>query len=197
MKRKSSRVVFLQGKKTILRPLNKQTDLPSLTRWINDPEIRSFVLVYQPQMLESEEQWVDAIANNKRPNDIILAIETLDGRFIGTIGIHGISWKDRTATTGAIIGEKEFWGKGYGSDAKMALLDYAFNTLNLHKICSAVIAYNERSLNYSLHCGYKIEGRKRQQIFKNGAYHDEILLGIFKEEWLAAMKKHGKAERGK
>ena len=192
MKRKSSRVIFLQGKKTVLRPICKQTDLPSLTRWINDPEIRSFILIYQPQMFESEEQWLDAIANNKRPNDIILAIETLGGQFIGTMGIHNISWKDRTATTGAIIGEKAFWGKGYGSDAKMALLDYAFNTLNLHKVCSAVIAYNERSLNYSLHCGYKIEGRKRQQIFKHGAYHDEILLGVFKEEWLAAKKKHEK-----
>jgi RimJ/RimL family protein N-acetyltransferase len=168
MKRKHPRVIFLQGKKTILRPLNKQTDLPYLTRWINDPEIRSFVLVYQPQMLESEEQWVDAIANNKRPNDILLAIETLDGRFIGTMGLHNISWKDRTATTGAIIGEKEFWGKGYGSDAKMALLDYAFNTLNLHKICSAVIAYNERSLNYSLHCGTRSRDASASRSLKTG-----------------------------
>ncbi len=61
------------------------------------------------------------------------------------MGIHRINWKDRTATTGAVIGEKAYWDKGYGSEAKMLVLDYAFNMLNLRKICSQVLAFNKRS----------------------------------------------------
>jgi RimJ/RimL family protein N-acetyltransferase len=181
-------VVFLRGKRVILRPLNKETDLPSILRWINDPETRQFIAAYLPSSLEAEEQWLDDLLK-KKASDIVLAIETLDGVFIGTMGIHQINWKDRVAVTGALIGEKEYWGKGYGTDAKMALLDYAFNTLNLHKLCSAVVAFNQRSLHYSLKCGYKIEGKRRRQFFKDGKYHDEIVLGVFRSEWLTARKK--------
>lgn len=73
---------------------------------------------------------------------------------------------------------------GYGTDAKMTLLDYAFNTLNLHKMCSTVIAYNEASLHYSDKCGYILEGTRRKHIFKRGRYWDLIELGLFKKEWL-------------
>lgn len=108
------------------------------------------------------------------------------------MGLHQINWKDRIATTGALIGEKEYWSKGYGTDAKMILLDHAFNTLNLHKICSAVIAYNKRSLDYSLHCGYKIEGTRREHFFRKGKYWDFIELGLLKKEWLPIWRKYKK-----
>jgi len=182
-------VVFLKGKRVVLRPINKETDLPSIIRWINDPEVRRFIAAYLPSPREAEEQWVDGLTNNKDVSNIVLAIETVDGVFIGIMGIHRINWRDRTATTGAFIGEKEYWGRGYGTDAKMALLDYAFNTLNLHKICSGAISFNQRSVRYSLKCGYKIEGRRRQQRFRDGKYYDEIILGVFRNEWLAAREK--------
>jgi RimJ/RimL family protein N-acetyltransferase len=181
------RIVFLKDETVVLRPLCTKTDIPHLARWINDPEIRQYLLITYPQMEENEGEWLKQVAKNDGTN-IVLAIETIAGKLIGTMGLHRINWKDRVATTGAIIGEADFRDKGYGTAAKMLLLDYAFNTLNLRKICSSVIAFNERSLQYSLHSGYVIEGRLRQHIFKNGEYHDEINLGVFKEEWLAARK---------
>jgi len=184
------RIVFLRGRKVILRPLNKETDLESCLRWINDQEVGQYIKSSRPTTRKEEEAWFDGLS--EKDSEIILAIETLDGKFIGTMGIHRINSKDRTAMTGALIGEKEYWGKGYGTDAKMILLDYAFNTLNLRKICSAVIAFNKRSLQYSLHCGYKIEGTKRKQIFRKGKYWDEILLGLFKEDWLPIWRRYRK-----
>ena len=71
----------------------------------------------------------------------------------------------------------------------MALLDYAFNWLNLHRLSSSVIDYNKRSLAYSLHCGYVVEGTKRKCFFKKGRYHDEIMLGLLKEDWIPYFKK--------
>jgi RimJ/RimL family protein N-acetyltransferase len=192
-------VIFLRSKKVILRPINRETDLPKLIKWINDPEIRRFLLPYLPVSHEMEQEWLDSLEKSAA-NQIVLAIETLDGNFIGTMGIHHINWKDRTAVTGTLIGEKKYRStkrrrKGYGTDAKMAVLDYIFNTLNLRKVCSSVIVFNERSLHYSLKCGYKIEGRRRKQIFKDGEYYDEIMLGVFKEEWLAARKEWEKKLR--
>jgi RimJ/RimL family protein N-acetyltransferase len=65
----------------------------------------------------------------------------------------------------------------------MALLNYAFNTLNLRKVCSSVLAFNKRSLHYQLNQGYKIVGKRRHQVFKNGKYYNEILLELFKKDW--------------
>lgn len=177
---------FLVGKKVVLRPL-LESDLPNCLRWINDPEVRQFLKSVFPMNDEAELEWHRN--RHKRKDDILLAI-IVDGKHIGNMGLHRINWKDRRATTGALIGEKDYWGRGYGTDAKMALLHYAFNTLNLNKVCSSVIAFNERSLHYSLKCGYKVEGTLRKHIFRNGDYWDEIVLGVFREEWLPVWEKY-------
>lgn len=186
----SGSVVFLKGENVVLRPLDV-TDAPHLQRWINDPEVRQFLTSIYPIGLQSEREWVESLAKNPS-KDVVVMIE-VSGRPIGTMGLHHINWKDRTATTGALIGEKDCWGKGYGTDAKMILLDYAFNTLNLRKIHSRVYSFNKRSLAYSLHCGYKVVGRLKREHFCHGRYWDVTLLELFKENWLPYWKKyHGK-----
>ncbi len=188
----AEKVVFLSGKITNLRP-PKRDDIPVILRWVNDPEVRVFVLGTFPWTEKMEEDWFDKLGKDEK--NVVLIIETKDGKMIGIMGIHNIDWVSRIGTTGALIGEKEYWGGGYGTDAKLALLEYAFNTLNLHKILSAVIAFNKRSLRYSLRCGYKIEGHRRKQLFKEGKYWDRIDLGVFREEWLRVWKKYQKTGR--
>lgn len=186
------RVIFLKGRKTTLRPI-LATDIPLLTRWINDPDVRPFVSGVFPVTEGQEQEWF-AQRSKKDENDIILVIEA-DGRPIGSMGIHRINWQTRVATTGALIGEKTYWNKGYGTDAKMALLQYAFDTLNLRKIMSQVKAFNERSVAYSLKCGYKIEGRLRRQHFAFGRYWDEVILGLFRSDWLPKWREYTKGRK--
>lgn len=175
------RPIFLAGKKINLRPLAK-ADIPLLMRWINDQEIRDLIVATFPQTEQQEEQWLDNLGADNQ--DIVLGIETKEGILIGEMSIQSINWIDRVASTGALIGEKKDRGMGYGTDAKMTLLDYAFNTLNLHKMCSTVIAYNKHSLSYNKKCGYKREGIRKRHIFKRGRYWDLIELGLFKKRWL-------------
>lgn len=189
MKEKGLTPIFLIGRKTNLRPYSC-SDIPTLTRWINDPHVRNFVTACFPVTEKKEEEWFNKLGEDDK--NIVLGIETKEGILIGSMGIHNINWRDRVCTTGAIIGEKEYWGRGFGTDAKMILLDYIFNTLNLQKACSNVISYNKRSLQYSLHCGYKIEGRRLKHIFKNGKYWTLIELGLFKKDWLPLWKQYTK-----
>jgi diamine N-acetyltransferase len=184
-KRRQDRVVFRKGRKTVLRPLCS-SDVPLLMKWINDPEVQQYILGYLPAGEEAEKEWVKkAAAMNPRgtPMDIVFMIETLSGKPIGTMGLHQIDWKNRNATTGTLIGEKRYWGKGFGTDAKLALLEYAFNHLGLHKINSSVIEYNDRSRMYSLKCGYKVEGRRKSMVFVKGRFWDVVLLGVLKEDF--------------
>jgi RimJ/RimL family protein N-acetyltransferase len=176
------RTIFLKGKKTILRPFEDK-DAERCCRWVNDPEVAQYISNHWPMTVTEEAKWIADMSSGKRTG-FGLAIETHDGIHIGNMGVHKINWIDGTAETGALIGEKEYWGKGYGTDAKMQLLNHLFNTLNLRKICSAALAFNARSIAYSLHCGYMEEGRRKKHVFRNGAYHDIVDLALFKEDWL-------------
>jgi len=181
--------VFLKGKKVILRPL-EESDAEILVSYANDPINRQFLVRSFPFNVASEKDWINSLyKNSKISEDVVLGIiEITSKKLIGVIGIHKIDWVSRTAFTGTLIGTSEFREKGLGTDAKMTLLDYCFNVLNLRKVCSAALGFNKRSINYSLKCGYKIEGRWKNQFYKNGKYCDEVLLSIYKKDFLKAWK---------
>jgi RimJ/RimL family protein N-acetyltransferase len=182
---KPGTVVFLGGKKVYLRPLNAATDLALCQRWINDPQTRPFIGSGSiPVSAEREKQFFEETEDRKFPRNIIMGIVVkATGKMIGTMGLHDINWIDRSATTGALIGDKTNRSRGYGTEAKELLLEYAFNTLNLHRINSQALSYNDASRRYSEKCGYRLEGRLRQAIYKNGRYHDLIQLGLLKSDW--------------
>lgn len=172
---------FLIGERVYLRPLDKASDLEKCLQWINDPEIRTFIKTRVPIDRKQETAWFD----RDHSDGIMLAVVLKqDNRFIGNHGLERINWLYRHATSGTIIGEKNCWGKGYGSEAKMLLLGHAFQTMNLHRVSTSVLATNARSLACQLKCGFRQEGIRRQQFFKNGEWVDEILLGVLREEWL-------------
>jgi len=175
-------VVFLRGKRLYLRPLTKE-DIPFFLRWMNDQEVIHFLATFLPVTEADENEWFEQLQKKKNEEIVLGIVDAKSGKLIGSMGIHRISWKDRTATTGAVIGDKKFWGKGYGTEAKMLLLNYAFNVLNLRKISSLVYSYNKRSQAYSEKCGYKVEGVLKAHIFKNGRYWNVINLAVFKKDW--------------
>jgi len=183
-------VIFLSGKKVNLCPYDREKDLVNCQRWINNPEIRVYIENVFPITLQQEEEAIQRLSSD--PKTVFLIIETKRGIPIGVMGLHKIDWISRTALTGAFIGEKELQGVGYGTDAKMTLLNYAFNALNLRKINSGAIAFNRRSVAYNLKCGYHIEGRKKRQVFRSGKYWDLILLAVFKKDFLKAWKEYQK-----
>lgn len=179
-------VVFLRGRKVNLILLNS-THIPLLTRWVNDPDIRPLLNNTRPMSEDMEREWFSKLNFNE---NIVLGIQIIGGPVIGTMGLHHIKWRDRIAATGANIGEKKYWNKGYGTDAKMALLNYAFNQLNLHKICSGANSSNKRSIAYSKRCGYKVEAVRKKHVFSNGRYIDIVDLAVFKKDWLPIWKRY-------
>lgn len=184
-------VGFPYGFKVRLR-LFEMTDAETLCKWMNNPLVTQFLKRNPPLSLTEEREWLEGLP--KRPNHKVFGIETLsDKRLIGSIGLHDISQHSGTATTGTVIGEPEYWGGGYGTDAKMILLDYAFNILNLRKIRSRVYNFNERSLAYAAKCGYVEEGRLIQDYWKNGGYVDTVLLAVFRDKWLPLWDKYRNA----
>ena len=106
------------------------------------------------------------------------------GKFpVISISLKDINWINRSAELGIFIGDKEFRGKGYGTEAIQLLLDYGFRYLNLNSVTLALLGVNERAYNCYLKCGFKYSGRDRNAIFLNGCYYDKIHMDILASEF--------------
>ncbi|MBI2120440.1 MAG: GNAT family N-acetyltransferase [Parcubacteria group bacterium] len=174
--------------KVYLRPFEKD-DLQRCCRWINDPEVRRFLSTQSLPSLQKEEEWYNSL--QKSDNDVVLAIISKENHaHIGNIGLHRIDWINRRGTTGALIGEKEYWAKGYGTEAKLLLLKHAFDTLGLEKICSNVFSNNPRSKAYLEKTGYREEGCRRRHFLVDGKKVDDYIMAIFREDFEPVWEKY-------
>ena len=174
---------MLRGEKVRLRPIERE-DLPRFVRWFGDPEVRRHLSFYLPPSLAQEERWFERLQERlARNEDLVLAIETLEGGHIGNIGLHRINWKDRNAELGIAIGEKEYWDQGYGTDAIRTLLRVAFEEMNLHRVQLRVDVDNLRGIRCYEKCGFRREGTLRDMVFREGAYRDQLIMSILRSEW--------------
>jgi RimJ/RimL family protein N-acetyltransferase len=181
------KIVFIDGKFVTLRPIQKD-DLPTVLRWINDPEITQHLMAYRPMVIEDEEKWYEGLIGST--SNFVFAIETKgeDPKFIGTMGLHGINHRTQVAGTGALIGDKDCHGKGYGTDAKMHLLHWAFSELNLRKVVSSVLATNPRSKRYLEKTGYREVGKYTAHHFVRGEFVDEFIMEVFRDDFMEVWK---------
>lgn len=175
--------VILKGKKVVLRPLSLK-DAGRFCRWLADREVTKFLSMYDqaPISIKEEMEWIRK--SNRDKSNFRLAIDTIDGRHIGTVSLNSIDDFNKNAEYGIFIGDKRYWGQGYGTEAGKLMVDYGFKKLKLHRIYLRYLAYNIRGLKSYLKAGFKSEGRKRQHIFRDGFWHDEVLMGILREEYL-------------
>ena len=107
-----------------------------------------------------------------------------DDRMIGMIHLFGLSWTHADAWLGIGLGDRAYWGKGYGTDALRVMLRYVFTELNLRRVTLGVFAYNPRAIKAYEKAGFKEEGRLRQYVLREGQRNDMIIMGALREEWL-------------
>lgn len=173
---------FLEGKKCFLRPVEESDVTEEYVGWLNDPEITRYLgLGRFPMTLEELRASVERFKSSK--SDILLAIiDRETGRHIGNVALNRINWVHRNADTGLVIGAKEFWGKGYATEAWGLLLRYAFGSLNLHKVIATVVAGHDSSQAALEKLGFQVEGRGREEFFLDGKYLDYVRLGMLAGE---------------
>lgn len=177
------------GEKIRLRAY-KREDVQLAQEYLNDAETKRLLMPGVPFLitLEEENKWFESISAFK--DNYSFAIETLQGnKYIGGCGINQIDWKNSVATVGIFIGDKDYWGKGFGSDAMKVLVKFIFEQMNVNKIKLFVYSFNQRAVKSYEKCGFVREGVLRQEIFRDGKYHDEYIMSILKDEYF---QKNGK-----
>ena len=165
----------------------ERTDIPKFVEWLNDTDVRQYLMIYFPMSQAFEEKWFEENVN-KPPAEQVLVIEvfTESGwKAIGNTSLMNISDIDRNAEIGIFIGEKSEWNKGHGRKAMKLMLNYGFNTLNLNRIFLQVYENNLRGIRAYKATGFIEEGRMRQAKFLNGKYLDILLMSVLRDEWQA------------
>ncbi len=175
---------ILRGERVYLRA-TERTDLPAFVRWFNDSLMTSFIMMRAPMSQALEEQWFEQMLQRQGKEGYHFVICLIgDGRPIGNLGLFEIDQINGHAGIGILIGEKELWGRGYGTDAMNALVDFGFGMLRLERLWLDVYDFNVRARRSYEKAGFVVEGTKRHEVYKRGRYHDAILMSMLRDEWL-------------
>jgi RimJ/RimL family protein N-acetyltransferase len=175
---------MLHGKKVVLRAAEK-ADVERLHAFGQDLEIYALSGFHAPvprSLAAAEAEWEKHLEDDD--GNVRMVIE-VDGVVIGDCQLMFFSEDHRHCMIGITIGDREYWGKGYGEDTMRVLLDYAFDHLNMHRVQLGVFETNERAQRLYKKLGFVEEGRDRELIFKEGRYIDNIRMGILRDEWLS------------
>jgi RimJ/RimL family protein N-acetyltransferase len=179
---------MINGKLTRLRPMEPE-DAEKYYLWINDPEVKEYLGRRYFMSKEAEKTWLqDRTKKEQAYDNLNFAIETQDGRHIGSLGVHQTTPEERKATLGIMIGDKEFWDRGYGADALTAMLRFAFDEMNMHRVEPAVDEHKSHGIACYRKVGFVEEGRLRESRFSRGRYWDTIVMSILEDEFRA---RHG------
>lgn len=176
------------GEKIRLREYRRE-DIPLKQGFVNDFEIvRGLIAdIPYPLTLHEEEKWFEALSGTK--DTYRFAIEELeDEKFIGGCSINDVDWKNSVATIGIFIGDKNYRGKGYGTDVMWVLTEFIFQQMNINKIRLIVYSFNKSAIAMYERIGFKVEGVLRQEIYIDGRYHDKIAMGLLREEYTPRAK---------
>ena len=176
---------MIKGKLVRLRPVQR-SDIANFLLWFNDPEVIQYLGMYLPMTEMAEQKFIEELGTSRALTDVFFVIEVINGEksiSIGSISLHGVNSKDHNATFGIALGDKQYWSKGYGTEAAGLIIRYGFEQLNLHRISSSAWFFNGRSIKMHLKVGFTEEGRRREAVYKNGVYHDEVTFGLLRQEW--------------
>jgi|SRR5690625_479433 len=158
----------------------EKTDIPFLHELFNDKSVMDYWFTEPHFSLEKMEEMFRANQETKRN---FIAINEV-GEKVGLVGLYFIDFRHRHAEF-AIAFDPKQQGKGYAAEATRLLLDYAFFTLNLHKVYLIVIASNEKAIHIYRKLGFEEEGMLKKHYFINGTYEDGMMMGLFQEDYLA------------
>lgn len=175
---------FWQGQLTRLRPIAPDDAERAWRNRLDSPGRQLLQLgIELPASLDHLRDFLTRYADCRDVEGLILfTIENLDGEDVGGLSYHSRDRKNGNFSFGIVV-DDQHRGRGYAQDATRLLLRYGFLERRYHKCASACIASNTGSVRLHRALGFVVEGRRRDQFYFNGCYHDEYLFGLLRAEF--------------
>ena len=172
----------LTGSLVVLRR-HVPENVGAFLRWYADPEIARLAR-YQATPMRPEEIERFFAARVVGPEALAMAVhERATDRLVGTCAFSQLDGENGSALYHITIGESDAWGRGLGTEATQLMLDHAFGTLGLHRVALFVFEFNERAIRAYRRCGFVVEGRSRESIWRDGRWWDEMAMSVLESDW--------------
>jgi RimJ/RimL family protein N-acetyltransferase len=159
----------------------------AMVHWGDDSEYMRLLDAEPTNMYSVKKvtEWIQKDQEKDPPAFYFLSIRTLeDDRLIGFTGLDGDAFPNGDTFVGIGIGDPDFRGKGYGTDAMKVILRYAFQELNLRRVSLTTFEYNPGAIRSYEKAGFIHEGRLKKFLSREGRRWDLVFMGILREEWL-------------
>ncbi len=173
---------YFVGQKVKLEPFNPDMEMTYWEEWDRDSEYKR-LLDDVPASMISASIAKEHFEENQGDGALFMVHTLENDKVIGFIELGGFDWSARNGWVGIGIGDRNYRGKGYGTEAMQLLLKYAFDNLNLHRVNLSVFSYNERAIRSYEKSGFRYEGTQREVIFKEDERWDIIDMGILRADW--------------
>lgn len=173
---------MIPGRLVALRPV-ESSDLRLLQRIANDVQIQGAVVGWDfPVAEHSQEAWLNASQSNPRVRRLM--VQRIDtGDPVGLTGLWDLDWHNRSALTATKL-DPDHLGRGMGSDAIMVTMAWAFFVVGLRRLHGAILDFNGASFGaYVDRCGWRVEGRHREAIFRKGRWCDLYSVAVLKSDF--------------
>jgi RimJ/RimL family protein N-acetyltransferase len=175
---------LIEGGRVVLRR-HRSEDLPTVRRWYRDPELARLTR-YSLRPMTGEEIEHFFQGRLMSPESVAYAIDVREtGRLIGLTTFSNLDPDNGSVLFHISIGEPDAWGNGYGTEATELMLWLAFDRIGLHRVGLSVFGFNERAIRSYEKAGFRVEGREREAIIRDGQRWDELSMGILQPEWRA------------
>ena len=169
----------INGDRIYLSPISVE-DKEIYTKWVNDKSVAENIGNYYKVISLSVEEEKIKQMEKKYSFSIVLKEKN---ELIGYVSLMDINFINQTATLGIFIGDEKNRNKGYGKEAIKLILNYGFNYLNINNIMLHVYSFNKKAINLYEKIGFKKIGVRRDSIYSNGLFYDEIFMDILKSEF--------------
>ncbi|WP_059747583.1 GNAT family N-acetyltransferase [Staphylococcus haemolyticus] len=157
----------------------KKSDSNLILNWMKNEKLRYLIGTVYPITELEHENWFQ---NRMLEKDNRMFVIDLDNeKSIGIVGFKNLDWVNRNSELFIYIGDEEYWGKGYGTQALELIIKFAFNNLNLHMLYLEVFSYNKNVTKTYERLGFKQDGILRQSKFQDGKYYDKIIMSKINE----------------
>lgn len=169
------------GNRIYLSPINPE-DVEKYTEWLNDFDVIVNMTISNSVIsMLTEKEMLEKLSKEGYNFAIVDAAKN---ELIGNCSLVYVDNIHRKAELGIFIGNKEYWGRGYGPEAIELLLNFGFNVLNLNNVILRVFEFNKRAIKCYEKCGFKLIGMRRESVIygdkKYGEYYMDILASEFK-----------------
>jgi diamine N-acetyltransferase len=179
-------VISIVGEKVALGP-NRRDLIPLYHRWINDFEVLRTLHIPRPSTFEEiQAAYETQVAEERQRRVVYFTIyDRATLRPIGNTDLSDINYRDRRADFGIEIGEADYRGRGYGTEAVRLVLDYAFTALGLHNVALLTWEYNLAAQRAYTKAGFRETGRRRQAKFMGGKLWDMVSMDCLSTEFVS------------